>query len=247
MLMASDMSRCLDPVMLAEAVGIEPDDWQAALLRERPRRCLMLCSRQSGKTEVAINLGHWTALYEPGSLVLIVSPSQRQSAEVLRRLMLNHQKLTDVPELVAESTTRAQFANGSRIIALPGSTTTTRGYAGARMVILDEAARLPDELLAALRPTMATVDGSLVALSTPFGKRGWFYESWVGDADWHQVRVPASACPRLTPEFLAEERKALGALAYSEEYELAFNEPDEAMFSTALIDRAFTAEVRPLW
>ena len=174
--MSSDIARAFDPALLARDCGIEPDDWQAALLRERPRRCLMLCSRQSGKTEVAINLAHWTALYEPGSLVLIVSPSQRQSAEVLRRLMLNHQKLADVPELVAESTTRAQFANSSRIIALPGSTTTTRGYAGARMVILDEASRLPDELLAALRPTMATVGGSLIALSTPFGKRGWFFE-----------------------------------------------------------------------
>jgi hypothetical protein len=248
MLMARDMARCFDPVLLMRDVGLEPDKWQAELLRKRPRRCLMLCSRQSGKTEVAVHLGLWTCLYEPGSLVLIVSPSQRQSQEVFRRLMLAHAKLKGVPELQQESALRATFGNGSRVLALPGSEKTTRGYAAANMVITDEAARVDDVLLAALRPTMATVNGSLVALSTPFGKRGWFYESWSGgDPSWTRVSVPASACPRIGRAFLDDERRELGALRYSEEYELAWNEPDESMFPTSIIDRAFTSDVRPLW
>ena len=74
--------------------------------------------------------------------------------------MINHQKLNDVPELVAESTTRAQFADGSRIIALPGSTHHHARLCRRQLIILDEAARVPDELLAALRPMLATVDGS---------------------------------------------------------------------------------------
>jgi hypothetical protein len=208
----------------------------------------MLCARQTGKTEAAYHLGLWTALYEPGSLVLIVSPSQRQSQEVFRRLMIAHAKLKGVPELTQESALRAQFANGSRVLALPGSEKTTRGYAAANMVILDEAARVDDELLAALRPTMATVDGSLIALSTPFGKRGWFYEAWSGgDPSWTRIRVAASECPRISKDFLDDERRELGAMRFSEEYELAWNEPDESMFATAIIDRAFTSDVRPLW
>jgi Terminase large subunit, T4likevirus-type, N-terminal len=215
MLMATDLHRCLDPVQLAIDAGIEPDPWQAKLLRERPRRCLMLCARQTGKTEAAFHLGLWTCLYEPGSLVLIVSPSQRQSQEVFRRLMLAHAKLQGVPELQQESALRAQFANGSRVLALPGSEKTTRGYAATNMVILDEAARVDDELLAALRPTMATVDGSLIALSTPFGKRGWFYEAWSGgDPSWTRIRVPASDCPRISQAFLADERRELGAMRF---------------------------------
>jgi hypothetical protein len=247
MLMATDLHRCLDPVQLAIDAGIEPDPWQAKLLRERPRRCLLLCSRQSGKTEVAIHLGLWTCMYEPGSLVLIVSPSQRQSQEVFRRLMLAHAKLQGVPELTQESALRAQFANGSRVIALPGSERTTRGYAGAKLIILDEAARVDDDLLAALRPTMAVVGGSLIMLSTPFGKRGEFYRAWTEGEGWTRVRVPASQCPRLSKEFLAEERRELGVMRFSEEYELAFLEPDESVFPTAIIDRAFTTDVRPLW
>ena len=248
MLMASDMSRCLDPVRLARACGIEPDDWQAALLRERPRRGLWCCSRQSGKTTTALLTTLWTVLYEAPALCLIVSPSLRQSSEAFRTFMMLYHRLEDAPALKAESLTRAELANGSRVISLPGAERTVRGYAGANLIVIDEAARVEDDLMAALRPMMATVDGSLLALSTPFGKRGWFFEAWSAcGEDWHRVRVPASMCGRLTAQFLSEERKALGALAYSEEYELAFNEPDEAMFATALIDRAFTSEVRPLW
>jgi len=245
--MASDLRRCLDPVELARACGITPDAWQANLLRERPKRCLLLCSRQSGKTEVAIYLGLWTALYEPASLVLVVSPSQRQSQEVFRRLMLAHTKLKGAPELTQESALRAQFANGSRVIALPGSEKTTRGYAGAKLIILDEAARVDDDLLAALRPTMAVDGGSLIMLSTPFGKRGEFYRAWSEGQGWTRVKVPASQCPRLSKEFLDEERRELGAMRFSEEYELAFLEPDESVFPTAIIDRAFTSDVRALW
>lgn len=210
-MMSTDMARAFDPVLLARDCGIEPDEWQAALLRTRPKRCLMLCSRQSGKTEVAIHLGLWTALYEPGSLVLIISPSQRQSGETFRRLISAHGKLKDAPELVQESALRATLANNSRVIALPGSERTTRGYAGARMVIIDEAAQVDDALLAAIRPTLATVDGSLVALSTPYGQRGWFYEAWTeGGEEWTRVKVTADQCPRISAEYLAGELKALG-------------------------------------
>ena len=82
---------------------------------------------------------------------------------------------------------RAEFANGSRVIALPGSERTVRGYAGARLIVLDEAARVDDDLLAALRPTMATVDGSLIMLTTPAGKRGEFYRCATG--------IESSPCP----------------------------------------------------
>ncbi len=247
MLIATDIRRSLDPVQLMRDGGLEPDRWQSKLLAEHPKRALLLCARQSGKTEVAISMAEHTALYEPGSLSLIVSPSQRQSGEVFRRLMLLHSNLKDVPELVAESALRAEYANGSRVMALPAFERTVRGYAGAHLVMIDEAARVDDELLPALRPMMATVQGSLIALSTPFGKRGWFYDAWTGDDSWHRVKVPASQCPRLTKEFLAEELRELGAQRFGEEYELQFLEADEAVFQTAIIDRAFTDEVRPLW
>jgi hypothetical protein len=249
-MMALDISRALDPVLLAQDCGIEPDPWQGRLLRERPRRALLCCSRQSGKTLVTVLLAIWQALYEAPALVLILSPSLRQSGEVFRALMALYGKLKGAPELRQESVLRCELANGSRILSLPGTEKTIRGYSKADLIVIDEAARVEDELLAAARPMMAVSEGGgrLIALSTPAGKRGWFYEAWEsGSEEWHRVRVPASECPRITKEFLAEELKELGALRFSEEYELAFLEPDEAVFSTAIIDSAFTPEVLPLW
>ena len=138
MLMASDLRLALDPALIGERIGLALDPWQAEVIRERPRRGLWLCARQCGKTETAIILAEHTALYEPGSLILIVSPSQRQSGETFRRLMLLHSRLRDVPELVAESALRAEYANGSRVIALPGSERTVRGFARAKLIIIDE-------------------------------------------------------------------------------------------------------------
>src|SRR5262249_29588723 len=156
---------------------------------------------------------------------------------LFRVVMQLHARLEGAPELNAESVLRAELANGSRILALPGSERTIRGYAGADLIVLDEAARIEDELLAALRPMLATKNGRLVALTTPFGKRGWFYEAWTGgDQAWHRVRVPATDCPRITKEFLAEELRELGAQRFSEEYGLEFLDPDEAVFPSHIID-----------
>jgi hypothetical protein len=247
MSMAIDLSRCLDACSIATDCGLELDPWQENLLREQPRRALLCCSRQSGKSTVSALLALWTALYEPGALVLLVSPSQRQSAELFRTTIGFYHQLKNVPTLAAESVLRAEFSNGSRIVSLPGNETTVRGFSAASLVVLDEASRTADALISAIRPMLAVSDGKLIALSTPAGRRGWYYESWVGDGDWVRVRVPASECPRISKEFLEEELAALGPQRYSEEYELAFLDADTSVFPSLVIAAAFSESVRPLW
>jgi Terminase large subunit, T4likevirus-type, N-terminal len=235
-MMARDLARMLDPVMLAMDCGIVPDPWQATLLRDQPRRSLLLCCRQAGKTTVTALIGLWVALYQAPALILLVSPSQRQSAELFRSLMQLYGKVEGAPALNAESVLKCEFANGSRILALPGSEKTIRGYAKANLIVLDEAARCDDELPAAVRPMLATAEGGgrLIALSTPAGKRGWFYQAWTGgDETWHRTMVTADQCPRISKEFLDEELRELGAQRFSEEYGLQFLDPDEAVFNTA--------------
>lgn len=247
-MLATDLSRALDPVLFAKDCGLTPDPWQSKLLNERPARSLLLCSRQSGKSTITALLALWTAIYESPALVLLLSPSQRQSGELFRTVIGFHSKLDGAPRLTSESTLRAEFANGSRVIALPGTEKTVRGYAAADLVVLDESARVADELLAAVRPMMATKsNGRLIALTTPAGKRGWFYDAWTKGEDWNRVKVAASDCPRISKEFLAEELRELGPTRFSEEYELVFRDDDEAVFPVAVIERAFTAEVQPLW
>src|SRR4051812_27980762 len=112
-MMATDLARHLDPVLLARDCDIEPDGWQAGLMRSDAARALLLCSRQSGKTTVTGLIGLHTALYKPGSLTLVLSPSQRQSAEMQRTIMTLHGRVKGAPALHAESILKAEFANGS--------------------------------------------------------------------------------------------------------------------------------------
>jgi hypothetical protein len=239
MLIGRDLARNLDPVLMAQDCGITPDPWQADLLRSSAPRALLLCSRQSGKTTT-------TSLI---ALHCAVSPSQRQSAEMLRTIKQLHGKLDGAPALVTESVLKIELANGSRILALPGTEKTIRGLAGASLVIIDEAARVEDELLAAVRPMLATnAAGRLIALTTPNGKRGFFYEAWHGDPDsWHRVRVSAQECPRISQAFLDEELRELGPTRFSEEYGLQFVDSEESAFPAMIIDNAFSQEVLPLW
>lgn len=234
----------LDPVKFAEACDITCDPWQAGLLRSSAKRALLLCARQTGKSMTTALAALHTALFSAG-LVVIVSPSQRQSGEMIRTIrgFAVHLGLT----LVGESVLKLEFDGGGRIIALPGSETTTRGMAAAAMVVIDEAGRIDDALLSACTPMLATTNGRLIALTTPAGRRGWFYESWHSDTDWLRIRVLASDCGRISAEFLAEELKVLGAQRFSEEYQLAFIDNNEAVFPSDIIAAAFRSEILPLW
>jgi len=246
MSMARDLARALDPVVLAREAGIKPDPWQAGVLRSTAKRSLLLCCRQSGKSTTTGLKALHRAIYKPRSTTLILSPSQRQSAELQRSVMGYCSKLRGIPGLKQESVMKSEFDNGSRIIALPGTGDTVRSYT-ADLVILDEASRIEDQLLAAVRPMLATTGGELICLTTPAGKRGFFYEAWTGDGDWERVKITADECPRITEEFLEAELKDLGPQRYSEEYFCSWLDNDAAVFPVGVIQNAFTADVTPLW
>jgi terminase large subunit-like protein len=247
--LAPDLAFALDPVLFCRALGIEPDDWQAELLRTRPGRLLILASRQVGKSTIVAALVCWCIIYEPGSLIVMVSPSQRQSGEIFRTVKSFYGMLHNVPALIAESALRAEFANKSRVLALPGTPATIRGIAAADIIVLDEAARVDSEIIAAVRPMMATrPNAKIIALSTPAGKRGWFYEAWTKSTDWKKIEIKATDCPRISPDFLAEELRELGPQKFRQEYGLEFLDDDAAVFPLAVIQAAFgSKDVVPLW
>lgn len=251
MLMAADMARALDPALLAADAEITLDPWQADFVRSNAPQIAMLIPRQHGKTEAATIKGLSVATTEPDSLILIASPAQRLSDEFVRRSRKTYGRLPNAPTLVGDNARRLEFENGSRVLALPGDNDgdTLRGLANVRLAIIDEASRCSDELITAIRPMLATNPrAQLVYLSTPAGKRGAFYETWFADdPDWHKIRVELGSCSRITPEFLARERKNLGETKYRQEYLCEFLDTEDAAFSTSIIDAMFTNEVRPLW
>src|SRR5262249_52968811 len=155
-----------------EAGGRKADPWQKDLLRSNDNRILLMCSRQAGKSTTVAALAMHTALFVPGSLILILSKAQRQAFEIFRKVKEVYQACGRPIEAVNESHSELALANGSRIIALPGKEETIRGYCGVTLLIIDEASRVPDDLYRSVRPMLAVSRGRLVALTTPFGQRG---------------------------------------------------------------------------
>ena len=193
--LARTLACALDPVVLAEAAALVPDDWQAGLLRSSPPRLWLNASRQSGKsTMVAVQAVH-TAVYRPRSLVLLLSPGLRQSQELFKKSLTVYRALGRPVSAQVESALRLELDNGSRIISLPGQEQTIRGYSGVALLAIDEASRVPDDLFMAVLPMLAVSRGRLVAISTPWGTRGWWHEaSRSGDwerrtADGREVKI----------------------------------------------------------
>lgn len=140
-----------------------------------------------------------------------------------------------------------ELENDSRIVTLPGSEKTIRGFSGASLLLVDEAARVDDGLYYAVRPMLAVSGGSLMMMSTPFGKRGVFFEEWTGTGDWERYEVPASECPRIPAGFLEEERRTLPRRVYRQEYENSFEETEDQVFSHEDVQAAISDEVTPLF
>ncbi len=230
------------------AAGLEPDAWQAELLQSDWQRALLLCSRQAGKSTVTGALAAHTAQYTPESLTLLLSPGLRQSGELFRKVKDFYHAIPNAVAIKQESALQIELVNGSRLIALPGKEETIRGYSGVDLLIVDEASRVKDSLYYSVRPMLAVSGGRLIALSTPFGKRGFFHQEWTeGSADWHRTKITALQVPRISAEFLEEERRALGQYWYLQEYMCEFMETTDQVFSYDLIQEAISSDVKPLF
>jgi hypothetical protein len=238
----------LSPVTLAAYAGFTLDDWQRDVLLSDASSTIILASRQAGKSTVSSIRALHRALYTPASLVLLLAPSYRQSKELFRKVKDALAALPFPAPLTSESALELEFTNGSRIVALPGKEETIRGFSGVSLLIVDEASRVPDELYQAVRPMLAVSGGDILLLSTPFGKRGFFFHEWAeGGARWHRTKVTAYDCPRIPAEWLEEERMQIGDFWFEQEYLCKFVESVDSVFRYEDIQRALDPKVTPLF
>jgi hypothetical protein len=157
-----------------------------------------------------------------GTPVLLVSPSHRQSRELFRILTEFHRRLGR-PPVTGQNDEELVLANASRVVCLPCRGETIRGYSGAKLLVLDDAARVPDDVYGAVRPMLAVPAGRMICQSTPYGKRGFFWDAWAhGGDDWARIEVPASQIPRIAPSFLEAERRGMGESSFRQKYGCSF-------------------------
>lgn len=250
--LADDLATALDPATFAErALGYPLDTWQRQAVRSRAPRQIILACRQSGKSTMTALKALHVALHEPGALCLITAAAQRQSQELFTKVLAAYRALGRPIPADAESRMMLELSNGSRVLTLPGRTDVTlRGFSAPRLVVVDEAARVDDLVIHGLRPMLATnPSAQLVLLSTPWGRRGHFFETWTGPGDsWERVGpIRGSDCRRIPSSFLEHERASLPPWVYASEWDCAFTDNELAAFSSELIEAALDPAVTPLW
>jgi hypothetical protein len=245
----AELRMALDRAAFARAAGLEPDAWQSDFLSTDADRVMLNVSRQGGKSSLSALIGLHRALYYPGSLVLLLAPALRQSSELFRKVAVAYRALGRPVPAVSETTLWLTLENGSRIVSLPGADDgQIRGFSAVDLLIVDEAARVSDELYYAVRPMISVSGGRLLLLSTPWGRRGFFFREWMeGYEPWVRFEVPATQVPRIPALFLEAEKKSLGEHFFAQEYLTEFRESADQLFSEAEISGMYDPAVIPLF
>jgi hypothetical protein len=236
------------PKFAATLLGFQPDEKQLAVLAARPRRLLLCCSRQWGKSTVAavaaVHQAHWNA----GSEIIALSASGRQSAELVRKARRMASKMGLRVRGDGQNRISLLFPNGSRIVGLPASEETVRGFSAVSLMLVDEAALVPDDLYEAVKPMLATTDGLLWLMSTPRGRRGFFYREWThGGDEWVRVEAPATECARIPARFLEEEREKKGERLFGQEYMCQFLQSEDCLFRQEDLDACLRDDLEAIF
>jgi hypothetical protein len=226
----------------------EPDERQTEVLLSGAKRGILNCTRQWGKSTVGAAMAVHRAYTEKSCTVLVASPSGRQSGELVMKAeaMLGTMGISTQGD--GNNERSLELPNGSRIVGLPENPDKIRGFSAVSLLLIDEAAQVEQEMYLALRPMLAVSNGDLWLMSTPYGKRGFFYERWEhGGPGWLRFSVKATECPRISKEFLEEERGELGATFFGQEYMGEFVDNGSAVFGRDLVEAALDDDVEPLW
>jgi len=209
----------IDPALwVHQILGIQPAEWQESFLRApRGASILALTARQCGKTTTAAWAMAHAALFLPRSLSVVACPAQRQSAEAVRRV--REAVIRAGGKLEADNVYGLELTNGSRVLALPGSDDSIRGLTVDAWIVADEAARLPNDLIAALRPMRARrPEARFAMLSTAWSRTDPFWMAWDNDdPSWMRLKATADTV-HYDPDFLEKERRALGEDGFKREY-----------------------------
>lgn len=226
--LARDLLAAIDPVVtFADAFGEAPHEWQVGYLREH-RPVALLKGRQVGASTAAATLAIHAARYWPDSNSVIVSPTLPQSREVAMRARIGLRNLGE--RLVQDSASVLRLANGSRILSLPGTARSVRGWT-ARLLIIDEAAFVLPETFTAAQPIIAT-GGRIVIQSTPAGESGDFHAIVTGDDPaWARYTVPSTSVSTITPEWLEGQRRTMAPDAFAQEFECVFGKAGATLFT----------------
>ena len=238
----NDWIYAFDPVRFAQKrLGWMPDAKQRDVLESLSGRVILNWGRQSGKTTLAAAKIVHTAVTMEGTTTVWVSARMVHTSEVFAKLRMFFSRLRIETKGQPGMDQSLVLANGSKVLGLAARDATVRGYT-TNLLMIDEAAQVPDVVYESITGQLSTTDGAMWVLGTPRGKSGEFYKIWTkGDeAEWLKSMRKTSDCGRVPAKFLESERKAKGEALMKREYECEFMDDGTTLLRSGDVDRLFT-------
>jgi hypothetical protein len=125
----------MDAVEFAiKRLKFEPDERQIEVLRSTAKRGILNCTRQWGKSTIPAAKTVHRAYTREKALVLVASPTDRQSAKLIRKAAEMVATVGIRPQGDGDNGTSLRFPNGSRIVGLPGVEGTVRGFSAVMVL-----------------------------------------------------------------------------------------------------------------
>lgn len=231
-----------DPTFLFERVIGQPDPWQVEFLTAQDLFLCCLCSRQVGKSTATAALA-WSALSR-GEFVLIVAPSERQSRELFKKVLFFRHHAGSAVRAVRSTLTELELENGGRLIVVPASSDSIRGFTIERgLIVFEEAAFIADDVFSAVIP-MRGLHGRIIMITTPAGPSGAFYDYWMRGRV-RRIFARSLDQPRLARK-VAFDREHMPPAKFKQEHEAQFLGAGVPFFDHDTIRGAYRDDVPAL-
>jgi len=230
------------PAFAREALGWDPDPEQEEILNNiHHKRVILNWGRQCGKSTVmAARILHWAATH-PGKLILVIGGVESHTAELFCQIDIFLAAMGWPSRGQTGKRISRRLPNNSRIVAT--STGKSSRSHTASLIVMDEAAYIPDSVWEGVFPTLAVSGGSLMAASTPQGQTGLFYEIWHNakqqHQQWKRSQYKATQNPRVQPEVLEEARRLKGDSYVRQEFLCEFANNAKNLLPRTLVEKLY--------
>lgn len=228
----------------SSCLGIKLFDYQIDFISDcfEKKYVLAVWSRQLGKSTTCSLFACLYAILNPNQTIIVIAHSERQSREIYRKILNFAHKVKEFKSSISKETQdETIFLNGSRILNLPcgDDGSYIRGFS-ANVVILDECAYIKDEIVSdVISPFLATKkEGKMIKLSTPRGKQGHFYKSYLSPIySVHRYDYNYGIKSGLISEdYILQKKEEMTSLSFAQEYEARFIDEASSYFPSALIN-----------
>jgi PBSX family phage terminase large subunit len=194
---------------------------QQTIVNDNKRFRVVIAGRRFGKTHLAIRELCWHAR-EPGKDVWYVSPSYRQSKNIVWKKLKHRLQDLRWADKINETELTIQLKNGSTI-SLKGADNhdSLRGV-GLDFIVLDEFADIdPEAWFETLRPTLSDKQGRAMFIGTPKGMN-WAYELYQNNLEdpstWSSYQYTTIDGGNVPIAEIEQARKDLDERTFRQEY-----------------------------